>query len=235
MTGLKRICTVCARAGSKGVRNKNLRRLGGKPLLAHTVELAKAGAWFDEIAVSSDSEAILEAGLAAGATFAVRRPDELASDTADKSPAIVHAVAAAERQRKAGFDTMVDLDVTSPFRSAADIAGAIGLVENEGYRNAFSVTPSGRSPYYNMVLRTAGGSARVVIPLDPPPLRRQDAPPVFDMNASIYVWNRDTFFPDAPIFTDRTGLWEMPAERSVDIDTEFDWELAQWLYNTTPR
>lgn len=92
-----RICTICARGGSKGVVNKNIRPLAGKPLIAHTIERAKASGLFACIAVSSDSPAILEAAATWGADYMIRRPEELATDNAAKIPAIRHCLAEAER------------------------------------------------------------------------------------------------------------------------------------------
>lgn len=227
---MRRVCTICARGGSRGVPNKNLKTLGGRSLVEIAVDQARGCGLFETVGVSSDSDAILEAARAAGADQLVKRPDALASDIADKSGAILHAVRSVEAATGVAYDTMVDLDVTAPLRISEDIAGSIAVVEEEGYDNCFSVAPASRSPYFNMVRRDASGSARLVIQPDPPIVRRQDAPEVFDMNASIYVWRRDAFFPDAAIFKEKTGLFVMPRERSLDIDSPFDWRLMELLW-----
>src|SRR6185437_14870756 len=113
---MKRICTICARGGSKGVPNKNLRVVAGKPLLVHTIEHAVAAGLFDVVAVSSDSSAILEAAASFGVTELVERPAALATDTAAKVPAIRHAVAAVEARLGLRFDICCDLDATAPLR-----------------------------------------------------------------------------------------------------------------------
>lgn len=227
---MKRICTICARGGSQGVKGKNLRPLAGKPLLAHTVEQAVACGLFDAIAVSSDSAEILDTAVGYGATERVDRPAELASDHAAKEPAIRHCVEEVERRLQTAFDIIVDLDVTAPLRLPEDIAATIALVEREGAGNVITACPAERSPYFNMVREHDGGRVDVVIPVDPPYLRRQDAPPCFDMNASIYVWSRETFFQEpTPLFQETTRLHVMPRERSIDIDTELDFEIAAFL------
>src|SRR5438045_2301672 len=94
---MKRLCTICARGGSKGIKGKNIRALLGKPLIAYSIEQAKMSGLFDAIAVSSDSDAILEAAGKCGADYLIKRPAELATDQAPKVPVIRHCVAEAEK------------------------------------------------------------------------------------------------------------------------------------------
>lgn len=225
---MKMLCTICARGGSKGVPGKNLILLEGRPLIAHTVAQAVASGLFSEIAVSSDSEAILEAAMLAGATIAVRRPADLASDTAGKLPAITHCVVEAEAASKQAFDIIVDLDATSPLRAVSDIQGCIALLEETGAGNVITAAPARRSPYFNLVERSPDGRVQLSKP-GLGVLRRQDAPACFDMNASIYVWRRDRLLESPAVFYDDTQLFEMPEERSHDIDTPLDLEWVSFL------
>jgi N-acylneuraminate cytidylyltransferase/CMP-N,N'-diacetyllegionaminic acid synthase len=231
---MNRICTVCARAGSKGVKNKNLRNLNGKPLLAHTIELAKKSGLFTTVAISSDSQDILEAARVAGADLQITRPLELATDTAAKLPAIRHAVSEAETRMGCQFDVIVDLDATSPLRSMDDLSGAIRLLEGSEADNVITAAPSRRSPYFNLVELSGSGFVILSKPHSPPLVRRQDAPPCFDMNASIYVWRRQSFFESASVLGDRTRLYVMPEERSLDIDNELDFEIVGYLMSKRP-
>jgi N-acylneuraminate cytidylyltransferase/CMP-N,N'-diacetyllegionaminic acid synthase len=224
-----RICTICARGGSKGVVNKNIRLLNGKPLIAHTLERALASGLFAAIAVSSDSEAILEMAGKWGADFLIRRPDELATDKAAKIPAIRHCLEETERLIGLQPITFVDLDVTSPLRSVDDIRGAVALLEDRGVSSVITGTPARRSPYFNLVEEGADGFVRISKTLDQPVVRRQDAPKCFDMNASIYVWNRNAFLAEPSVFYKDTLIFEMPENRSPDIDSEFDFEWVQYL------
>lgn len=226
---MKRICTICARGGSKGVKNKNVRDLLGKPLIAHTILQAKASGLFDFVAVSSDSRLILDAARTYGADILVERPAALASDEAPKVPAIQHCVMTAEKEYRTKFDIVVDLDATSPLRTAADILDAVHLLEERNVSNVITGTPAHRSPYFNLVELDAHGVARLSKPLPATIARRQDAPACFDMNASIYVWKRDSLFTDASVFHDDTLLFVMPAERSVDIDSELDFQIVELL------
>ncbi len=227
---MKRLCTICARGGSKGVPGKNVRLLAGRPLIAWTVLQAKATGLFDRICVSSDSADIRAAALAAGADQVVERPLDLASDTAAKAPAIRHALLAAEAEAGHPYDILVDLDATAPLRLPEDIAGAVRLLEQGSADNVITGSPAHRSPYFNLVERGADGRVGVSKRLEKPVVRRQDAPACFDMNASIYVWRRDLFAADPRVFYDNTQLYEMPAERSHDIDHELDFMIVEMLF-----
>ncbi len=226
---MSRLCTICARGGSKGVPGKNVRVIAGRPLIAHSVLQALESRLFEAIAVSSDSDAILQAATEAGATLAVKRPSALAEDTAGKLPAIAHCVQAAEATLGKRFDTIVDLDATSPLRHVADIVGAVELLENTGVTNVITGAPARRSPYFNLVEVTPDGSTQLSKKLPQGILRRQDSPPCFDMNASIYVWRRNSLLMNPGVFYADTRLFEMPEERSHDIDTELDFQIVDML------
>ncbi len=226
---MTRLCTICARAGSKGVRSKNTRLIAGKPLIAHSLYQACASGLFDAIAVSSDSEHILSIARSYGAACLVKRPDELAGDAAPKLPAIGHCLAEAERQLGAHFDVLVDLDATSPLRLPEDIAAVVELLECEPGANVITGAPARRSPYFNLVERRADGTVTLSKPPATPVTRRQDAPECFDMNASIYAWWADEFRAAPAVFAARTRLYVMPEERSLDIDSELDFRLVEFL------
>lgn len=222
------LCTICARGGSKGVPGKNWRQLSGRPLIAHSIDHARKAGIFAAIAVSSDDDNILKAAQNAGADFLVRRPDELAADTAAKGPAIRHCAEEAERQSGLKFEIFVDLDATSPLRLPEDIVGAVELLQASGCSNVITGTSAHRSPYFNLVEKRPDGSVGLSKPLGTI-VRRQDAPPCFDMNASIYVWTRAAMFAGPSVFLADTQLFEMPADRSHDIDSETDWEIVEFL------
>jgi N-acylneuraminate cytidylyltransferase/CMP-N,N'-diacetyllegionaminic acid synthase len=226
---MSRICSVCARGGSKGVRNKNTRELAGRPLIVHTLEQARSTGLFKLIAVSSDSAEILDLARTHGADLTVERPPELASDTAAKIPAIRHCVAAAEKAANERFDVVVDLDVTSPLRVPDDIRNAVELLESQQVSNVITAAPARRSPYFNLVELAEDGVVRLSKALGKPIVRRQDSPPCFDMNASIYVWRREALFNHDTVFLPDTRLFVMPEERSVDIDSELDFEVVELL------
>lgn len=226
---MKRICTICARGGSKGVKGKNVRTLFGKPLIAHSIGQARASGLFDAIAVSSDSALILEISKDCGVEYPIRRPDGLATDQAAKLPAIRHCVAEVERQVGYQFDTMVDLDATSPLRHIEDIHNAVAMHEESGADNVITAMPARRSPYFNLVELNADGIPILSKPLKDAIVRRQDSPKCYDMNASIYVWKRKVLFERDTVFNKTTRLYIMPEERSIDIDSELDFRFVEFI------
>ncbi|MEJ1087389.1 acylneuraminate cytidylyltransferase family protein [Microbacterium sp. Mu-80] len=224
-----RICTITVRAGSKGVPGKNLRVVAGRPLFGHSVAQAAATGLFDEVVVSSDSEEILELAPTFGATGVVRRPAEMATDTAGKVPAIAHAVRTTEERTGRHFDTCVDLDATSPLRTLDDIRAAVAMFEDSRAESLITGTEARRNPYFNLVEEQRDGTVAVSKQPDDAVLRRQDAPRCFDMNGSIYVWRRQALLEDQVVFFPSTILYEMPPERSTDVDSEFDFRIVEWL------
>lgn len=228
---MNRLCTVCARGGSKGVKNKNLRLLNGKPLIHHSIVQAIDSGLFDEIAVSSDSQEILSAGAAAGATRLITRPADLASDASDKSPAIVHCGREVERLTGRAFDTFVDLDASAPLRTIRHIREAVAMLEADDVSNVFTVCHSRRNPYFNMVELDSDGRPRLCKTIDPPPVRRQDTPAVYDMNASVYVWRRREYFElEAPVLAGKTRVYVMPEFTAFDLDSEFDFAIIESVF-----
>lgn len=223
-----RICTINVRGGSKGLPGKNSAILQGLPLLVHSIRHAKESKLFDMILVSSDSPQLRALGAAEG-VLAIERPNDLASDKAPKVPAIIHAVEAGEGVYGGPFETVVDLDVTSPLRKPQDIIDAVQMLESQKLKSVFSVCESHRSPYFNLVSKDDNGIWGPAIREGLTVARRQDARPTFDMNASIYVWNRSALLSEKSVFTTNSGVLVMPLERSWDIDTALDFEIVKFL------
>lgn len=219
------ICTICARGGSVGVPRKNIRMLQGLPLIAHTIRQAKACALIDAIYVSTDDDEIAEVAQSHGAIVPYRRPAELATSTAAKIPVIEHLIGHLELTG-VKIDRIVDLDPTSPLREVSDIEAAIGMLDGQT-DVVITAYPSDKNPYFNMVERQPDGNVRLVKPLPASVTSRQAAPKVYAMNASIYVWHRHSL--TAGLWNGRTRLYEMPRERSIDIDSEIDFRLVDML------
>jgi CMP-N,N'-diacetyllegionaminic acid synthase len=228
---MKRLCTICARGGSKGLPGKNIRPIGGKPLIAHTLLQAQSSGLFEAVAVSSDSKEILSISEEFGADYCIFRPQELASDQAPKLPAIQHCVNEVETMSGNNFDVIVDLDVTSPLRLTKDIEGAVRLLEDENVSNVITGCPARRSPYFNLVERNVKGYVHLSKTPEQNIVRRQDSPECFDMNASVYVWKREVLIDSESIFNADTLIFVMPEERSIDIDHEWEFEYVEFLFN----
>ena len=236
---MKRLCSVCARGGSKGVPNKNIRPLLGKPLLIHSLDQARQSGLFDCIVVSSDSNEILKLAEKWGVDHAIERPEELATDFAPKLPVIQHCFLTAETLSGMTFDIAVDLDATSPLRNQDDLEGVLELLEKRTLHgdlmtNVITGAPARRSPYFNLAELDESGSVHLSGKrqnMDGRIVRRQDAPPCFDMNASIYAWWRGSLLNAHHVLQKNTRLYVMPEERSVDIDSELDFRWVEFLMN----
>ena len=232
---MKRICTICARGGSKGVLNKNLKLIKGLPLIAYSIERALESKMFEVVSVSSDSADILEAARKYGASILIERPAELATDTAAKLPVIQHCFLESEKIAQTTFDVIVDLDCTSPLRSVDDIRGSLEMYESTpGASNLITGAKARRSPYFNLVQKNSKGFVELAGKSDRPIIRRQDAPECYDMNASIYIWTRASLLQAQKAIQETTILFEMPEERSLDVDSPLDFEIVQFLLERRP-
>jgi len=201
-----------------------------RPLIAYTIEQAIGSGLFEHVVVSTDSDQISEVARHYGAEVFFKRPPELASDTAAKLPVIRHAFTESEKHYRTHFDYLVDLDATSPLRIVEDIENSIELLVNGGYDNVVTAMPSRRSPYFNLIEHDKEGKVALSKSLaEINVVRRQDAPPCYDMNASIYVWKRDVILNSETVLTENTGLYVMPEERSIDIDSELDFKIVEML------
>lgn len=223
------LCTICARGGSKGVKNKNIKELDGKPLIAYTIEQAKASGLFEYIVISTDSDEIAHVAKAYGAEVFFTRSDEMSSDTAGKLDVIKDAFVRSEAYYGKQYDYLIDLDATAPLRSVDDIKNAFAQFLQENNDNLITAMPSRRSPYFNLVEVSVDGKVTLSKQLDGSIVRRQDAPKSYDMNASIYIWKREVLLGQKSLFLEKTGLYVMPEERSIDIDTELDFEFVEFL------
>lgn len=220
---------IFARGGSKGLPGKNIRPLGGLPLLAHGIRLAQSIARIDRVFVSTDDEVIAVVAREYGAEV-IDRPAELATDTASEWMAWRHAIAHVRGSLGLHFDTMLSLPATSPLRNQDDVLGCLDALRGE-VEAVITVTPSARSPYFNMVSENAQGYSRVVLG-NTKFQRRQDVPAVYDVTTVAYVTRPDFVLTHASLFDGRVKAVVVPKERAVDIDDEFDFKVAQALLDT---
>ena len=147
---MKNLCTICAGKGSKGVPNKNIKKIAGKPLIQHTIEQAKDSGIFKDIIVSSDSERIIKIAKSLGVHF-LKRSKKLSADNVGKVEVIQNATLYAEKILKMEFDNVIDLDVTSPLRKISDIKKAYHKFKEMGFDNLVTGCLSRKNPYFNML------------------------------------------------------------------------------------
>ena len=226
---MTKVAVLCARGGSKAVPGKNIKMLAGQPLIHWTIEQACKSQLFDYVVVSSDAPDILLAAKNAGATYLVKRPKALATDAISVLPAIEHALASLEADLNLKIDSFVLLQPTSPTREADDITGAVSLFDTAKCSSVITGSRARSSPYFSIVEKKPDGSVMLCKTVNPPILRRQDAPDCFDMNGSIYVVNRTCFSKVQQMIWPDTQLFEMAEENSVDIDTPLDFEIANMI------
>jgi CMP-N,N'-diacetyllegionaminic acid synthase len=221
------IATVCARGGSKGLPGKNIRNFAGKPLIAHSIAQALACSDIDAVYVSTDDDAIADVARSAGALVPFMRPPELASDQAPKVPVIEHLVARLEHDGLV-IRCVVDLQPTSPLRESLDISAALRAAP--GADLVVSVTRAGNNPYFNLVEQGADGWLH--LSKGDGTTRRQDAPEVYALNGSIYVWQRAALAHAAQhgLWSVTTSPYVMARWKSADIDDLEDFDYALWLH-----
>ncbi|HIP13135.1 MAG TPA: acylneuraminate cytidylyltransferase family protein [Arcobacter sp.] len=229
MPKYKILCTICARGGSKGVKNKNIKSIHGKPLIVYTIEQAIASKLFEHIVISTDSDDIANISKEYGAEVFFKRSAEMASDTAGKLDVIRDAFVRSEEYYNEAYDYLIDLDATAPLRVVDDILNSFTQFLENNHDNLITAMPSRRSPYFNLVEVDKNGIVALSKTVDSSIVRRQDTPKSYDMNASIYIWKRDVILSQKSLFLEKTGLYVMPEERSIDIDSELDYKLVELI------
>lgn len=218
---------IFARGGSTGLPGKNIKLLGGIPLLGHSIKVAQQIASVQKIFVSTDSEDIAEVAQQYGANV-IKRPAHLASNTAAEWPAWQHSIEYLREQDDL-FDVFLSLPATSPLRSVADVEQCLAALTADTDA-VVTATPASRSPWFNMISRDNEGVSKVL--LEGANLgRRQDAPPVYDMATAAYVTRPHFIMEKTGIFTGRVKSVIIPKERAVDIDDPIDFMLAEAIYN----
>lgn len=218
---------IFARGGSKGLPGKNIKELGGIPLLAHGIRLANAMDRVERVFVSTDDAQIAAVATQYGAEV-IDRPAALATDTASEWMAWRHAIEHV-RIRGLDFDTFLSLPATSPLRNAQDIDNCLDALDADA-DVVITVTPAARSPYFNMVSTDSAGLAHVVLGTAEFK-RRQDVPTVYDITTVAYVARPDFILSQERLFAGRVRPVVVPKERAVDIDDEYDFKVAQALLN----
>lgn len=225
------LITICARGGSKGIPGKNIRLLNGKPLIAYTIEAAKqfAEKYNADIALSTDSAEIKNIAAAFDLNTSYNRPGRFATDTAGKADAIADVLQYMEEVNSTKYDFILDMDVTSPLRNQEDLENAFEqLQKSESALNIFSVSPAKRNPYFNMVEENADGFFRTI--KDGKIFKsRQEAPKVYDMNASFYIFRRKFFTDNWRTSTTNASLAYIMPHVCFDLDDAEDFIIMEIL------
>jgi CMP-N,N'-diacetyllegionaminic acid synthase len=217
--GQRVLAVIPARGGSKAVPRKNIRLVGDRPLLTYTIEAASASAYIDRILVSSEDAEILRIAAANGAEPMVR-PEELAADDTPGIAPVLHAL-----EHNPSFELVVLLQPTSPLRSTADIDGCIEQCTRAGTQSCVSVQEVDQSPYWMYRLDNKDNLVPIFHDDHFNKARRQELPKVFVLNGAVYVARVDWLLMEKSFLQGNVKPWVMPAERSLDIDTERDLQV----------
>jgi len=222
--------TICARGGSKNLPRKNLRLLAGKPLIAYTIEVALNCKELERVVVSTDDKEIARVAREYGAEVPFMRPKELATDTAPKWPVLHHIVNFLQTREGYEPEIVVDLDPTSPLRKAGHISECLRVLRNgpKDMDGVITVYESEKNPYFNMVEYDEEGYLKLVKSLPKNVIRRQDAPKVYSMNASIYALWRDSLMRSNGLFENKLKAVVMEPW-TKDIDSILDFKIVEFL------
>jgi CMP-N,N'-diacetyllegionaminic acid synthase len=226
---MKFLVTICARGGSKGIPGKNVRMLNGKPLIGYSIEIAKAFCQKYEavITLSTDSTVIKDVASKYGLITDYNRPEEFATDKAGKIITIHDVLQYEEQRLNTKFDYILDLDITSPLRILKDLEEAFVMIrENPDALNIFSVSPPNRNPYFNMIEPTANGYCKLVKD-DFVIKSRQQAPIVYDMNASFYFYRRKFFDEGWETAITKKSMFYVVPHVCFDLDNPIDFTVME--------
>lgn len=218
---------IPARGGSKGIPNKNIKLLGGKPLINYSLEIARSITSELNICVSTDSDLIIQVLQQAGYNVPFIRPSDISTDSASTNSVLIHAL---EYYKNTGriFDNLILLQPTSPFRNINDVLGAYKLYdENDDIDMVVSVVNSNKNPYFSLFEENEYGYLKKV--KDGVFHSRQVCPNVYAYNGSIYIINVKSLLQKNLHEFTKIKKFEMPKIRSIDIDDNIDWMWAEFL------
>jgi len=220
----KPICLIPARGGSKGVTNKNIRLLGGKPLIAHTIQSALKSKLFQEIVVSTEDSKIAKIVKKYGAEVPFMRPKYLATDNASMVEVIIHSI---KKLSELGykFKTIVYRDCTVPFIRNSDINYTLKILNKKKCDSVCAVYQQNYNPYFNMMEKNSKGFLRFSKKPKKTIVRRQSAPIVYQLNGLV-AFNVKQFLKYKTLYMPKTLAYEIPPEIGFMIDTSFEFQVA---------
>lgn len=227
---------IFARGGSQGVPRKNIRRLGGKPLIAYAIESGLACRAINHLAVSTDDAEIAAVARRYGADVPFMRPEALARNDSPELLAWKHAIQEfRDRPDLTPIDIFVSLPTTAPFRAVEDIDACLTMFLQHDPDIVITVKRASRHPAFNMVTLDRSGNARLAMEAENRINRRQDAPAMFDMTTVAYVAKPEFILRAESIFDGNVMAVIVPDQRALDIDTMLDFEFAEFLAERARR
>lgn len=223
------LAVITARGGSKGLPGKNIKLLGGKPLLAYSILSAQESSLITDLILSTDDEAIAAVGKEWGVEVPFMRPPELANDTAGHLEVMQHAVAFMEEQRGIRYDFVVILQPTSPFRLVEDIDLTVQKLIDTGADSAVSMVELESSAHPIKAKKMEGDRVLSYCIEESPGTRRQDFPVAYKRSSAVYAMRRDLLMEKGELYGEVIVGHVVPQNRSIDIDDPLDWVKTEYL------
>ncbi|MCE4538175.1 acylneuraminate cytidylyltransferase family protein [Pelomonas sp. P7] len=220
--GLSVLALVPARGGSKGIPGKNIVSLGGRPMIAWTIEAARDSRYVDRVVLSSDDATIMKVAADYGCEVPFERPDRLATDEASTMDVVFDAL-----DRLPAYDLVVLLQPTSPLREGADIDASLERLLASGAPSCVSLRRAREHPYLTYRLADDGAMVAYAQPSQDQSLRRQDLPAAWCLNGAVYAAHTDWLRKHRSFVSPETVGYPMPESRSIDIDTPADLNAAE--------
>jgi len=224
---MKPICFIGARGGSKGVPRKNIRNLGGKPLIAHTIESAINSDIFSHVIVSTEDTQIARIAKKYGAEIPFMRPKKLATNSASMADVMFHGVTELESLGY-NFEIFVNRDCTVPFIQISDIKKSIQLLKKTKCDQVVGVYKQHLNPYFNMMELNKNGFLKMSKSKGKRPVGRQSAPIVYQLNG-LWVYDKKRFLKYRTALLPKTLPYEIPSETGFMIDTKFEFKIAELI------
>ncbi len=219
---------ITARGGSKGIPGKSVKKLGDKPLIAYTIDVAKKSTLLTHLIVSTDSEEIAYVCKEYGVDVPFMRPKELAEDTTPHLPVVQHAVDFMEKKESSIYDSVVILQPTSPFRTVDDIDATVQKLIDADADSAVSMCEI-EGDAHPMKMKKMEGDKVLPYVIEETTTLRQELPVVYKRNSAVYVIKRDVVMKENRLFLDGKIVGHLvPKERSLDIDVPLDWIEAEY-------
>jgi len=225
---LKTICFIAARGGSKGVPRKNIRLLGNKPLIAHTIEKSLDSGIFDHVVVSTEDPEIAKISKQYGAEVPFMRPKNLAQDKTGMAEVMIHGINELKKLNYE-FDIFVNRDCTVPFIRNSDIKKSLNLFKKKKPYAVYGVYQQHFNPYFNIMEKNSSGFLELCKKLKNRPKSRQEAPIVYQLNG-LFVFDVNIFLKYKTPILPKSLPIEIPSECGLMIDTEIEFKLAELIF-----
>jgi CMP-N,N'-diacetyllegionaminic acid synthase len=226
--GKKILGVITARGGSKGIPGKNIKKLGGKPLLTYSIESAKKSRLITHLIVSTDSKKIASVAKQSGANVPFLRPAKLATDTAGHLEVMQHATKFMEDELGFKFDYVVIFQPTSPFRTVSDIDDTVKKLIDRKADSAVSLVEI-ENNHPAKIKKMVGDRVLPYCVQEKEGIRRQDLPKAYRRSGAVYAMRRDLIMKKNKLYGDYIVGQVVPKDRSIDIDNGFDWLKAEYM------